>query len=42
MTDDTTPEMKSAADQYISTIAPTKDAVGVSYRGDKSMLPAAI
>ena len=40
LTDDATPEMNTAADQYISTIAHTKDAVGVSYRGDRSTLPA--
>ena len=40
LTNDATPEMNAAADQYISTIAYTKDAVGVSYRGDKSTLPA--
>ncbi|KAL9639044.1 MAG: hypothetical protein Q9164_001179 [Protoblastenia rupestris] len=34
-----TPEMETAADQYISTIAHTKGAVGVSYRGDKSTMP---
>lgn len=39
LTNDATPEMNAAADQYISTIAHTKGAIGVSYRGDKSTLP---
>ena len=34
-----TPEIKNAADQYISTLAHAKGAVGVVYRGDNSMLP---
>lgn len=39
LTNDATPEMNAAADEYISTIAHMKDAVGVSYRGDPSTLP---
>ncbi len=35
-----TPEINATADQYISTLAHTKGAVGVSYRGDKSTLPS--
>jgi len=41
LSNDATPEINAAADQYISTIAYTKGAVGVSYRGDKSTLPSA-
>lgn len=35
-----TPEIKAKADQYISTLAHTKGAVGVSYRGDRNTLPS--
>ena len=33
------PDIVAAADRYISTLTHTKDAVGVSFRGDESTLP---
>ena len=35
-----TPEITTAADKYISTIALTKGAVGLKYQGDESTLPS--
>lgn len=35
-----TPEIEAAAEQYISTLAYAKGAVGLSYKGDESTLPS--
>ena len=41
LSNDATPEMNNAADQYISTLDLMKGAFGLSYRGDSNTLPSA-